>query len=268
MKVELEKDFFREIPSEFTVDGVDVQFKKRYPNQFTKNDLPAIVVYFVEEAIDSYIYFNKLRSITNESTDYLTFEDGKYVYELEFKGKEILKVEKLIKADEYDTVGDYWEPVDDDSYFLNDDGHIEFQEDEESVLDDGREFRVNYEHQKIKVNLGGEFLDRIQVDVVTSNRKHDYDDSQEFVNGIMLKKEATRRLMKEFRFGFQHPDLVVREVSEATDLSDIEGEDYHYRNSFDVEVAYHETYTRTYDSIEEIDEDILEFDINLEEVVE
>jgi len=260
LKAELEKDFFVDIPSEFEVNGIDVKFKKRYANQFTKNDLPAIIFNFIDESIESYIYFNKLESITNKTVEYKVFEDGKYTYELDYNAENIIKIEKLIKSDEENTIGDYWKEVENgDNYWINQDGNLEFQANEESLLDDDRKFRVIYEHKEIKVNLGGEFIDRIQIDVVTSNKKYDYDDSQKFINGILLKKEVTRKLIKYLRLGFQHPDLVIREVSEATDISEIEGEDYHYRNTFDVEVAYREKFTRVYDSFQEV-----EFDLNID----
>jgi len=247
MNDEQQNRLFQFIPSEFEIDGHSVNFSKRYSSQFVKTDLPAIVLTYIETGIKNFIYFNKLYSMLTkikENTESFETESGVLEYEIDEK-----RAHTIVEVEGY--VDDDWKTIDDDAYFLNDDRNIEFQT-EDDLPDYGTEFDVSYEYYEIDVELGGEFTDRIQIDVVTSN----YEEEDVYINGLRLCKIVTKHLMKELRFGFEEPDLNIRMVTESTDLTEIEGEDYHYRHSFDIEVAYHDTYLRTYDSIEQIKADL------------
>lgn len=257
------------VPDTFTVDDNSINFSKRYASQFTENDLPSIVFKYLETGSENYIYLNKVFSIktrTFENTEQFVFDDSKLVYQIEDE-----RADSILEVEYYDSTNEEWKRVEEASYFLNDDEELEFQTND--VYPDGADGRVTYEYLKIEVSLGGEFSDMLQVDVITS----DYKDEENgiYINGLRLCKLAVRRLMEEFRFGFSEPDIVVRNVTESSDLSDIEGEDYHYRHTFDVEFAYHKTYVKTFNTIEEVrgefvdyvqDEQFdIDFDIDFEE---
>jgi len=242
----LESDFFKSIPSIYNVNGNEINFSKRYSNQFTGTDLPAIVLTYLESGVVSHLYLNKLYNITNKTKDVIEFEEDKYEYNLSVEsGFEIESITGI--------VNDYHTDITDDVYTFegyneNKDAKIIFDSESDDIPDVGTEFVVDYKHKNIKAVLGGEFIDRIQFDIITT----DYKDDETFINGLRLCKIVTRDLLRELEFNFKHPKIVVRDVSEARNLTEIEGQDYHYRYSFDVSIAYRTSYSKLFNSIEEV----------------
>lgn len=252
MDEELETYFFRNIPHTYTVNENEINFSKRYSNQFTEQDLPSIVLTYIETGVVSHIYLNKLYSMSNDSIDVKLFEEDKYEYSLEVDS--VNEITKIIGYYDYESDGETYtayDEINDDCYSLeliDDKNKLVFDDDCDGLPNTDTKFKVYYEHDDIKVVFGGEFIDRVQFDIVTT----DYKEDDVFINGLKLCKDVTRELMRELKFGFDHPNLVIREVSDAKDLSDIEGQDYHYRYSFDVSIAYTTSYTKYFDNIEDV----------------
>jgi len=243
---ELETEFFKSIPVIYNINGNEINFSKRYSNQFTDTDLPAIVLTYIETGLVSHLYLNKLFKVTTKSKDVIEFEENKYEYNLSVESG--FEVDKITGY-----VNDYYTDIKDSVYTFEGynegvDAKIIFDETSNDLPDVGTEFVVDFKHKNIKAVLGGEFLDRIQFDVVTT----DYKENDIFINGLKMCKTVTRDLIKKLEFEFNNPKIVIRDVSEARNLSNIEGQDYHYRYSFDVSIAYRASYTKLFNSIEEV----------------
>lgn len=238
----LQKDLFSKIPSEFTIDGETINFSKRYSSQFTGKNLPAIVLTYIETERPSYIYLNKLHNITDKTTDVYKSEEDKFEYKLNVEG-----AVDVVKVQGYKD--DVFKVFDESRYVLDkNENEIIFQT-EDDLPDFGTDFYVKYEHDKIKVELGGEFKDVIQIDVVTTDYKND----DLFINGSRLAKIVTGELKREIQFGINDDSYYnIRDVHDSRNLTSIEGQDYHYRYSFDIDVAYHDIYVKLFDRIEEV----------------
>lgn len=249
MREDLEREFFRVIPSTFNVNDADINFSIRYANQFTEDDLPAIILNYIETGMESNIGLNKVESISDDSTEIFISDGDKLEYHFDAP-----EVTEIYKVEGY--VNDAFQELDEKRYRLGSDGEKIVFESFEDLPDEGTKFYVYHRHREIKVELGGELEDRVQIDIVTS----DYDDGTNFVNGVLLKKKATQEIMNKLRFGFDNDNMVIKEVTESSDLSSIEGGDYYYRNTFDVTVAYYDNFVEYYDSIKNVD-----YDISIEE---
>jgi len=238
---ELQRNFFKHIPSEFEIEDETINFSKRYANQFVDADLPAIVLSYITTGMVNYIYLNEAFVSSRETTDYIEIEDNVYEYELE-----VLDPQEILKVEGYKN-GSFVE-IDKNDYELvieNSQGKIKFFE----LPDIGTTCQVYYKHKKIRAEYGGEFQDRVQIDVLTTN--YEKDDGG-MINGLQLNKKVVRELKKELRFGFESDNISVRRTTDTRNLTGVEGQDYHYRNTFDVMLAYHDTYTKYFDSIKEV----------------
>lgn len=237
---DLQTEIFKSIPSEFEFSGENINFSKRYANQMTESDLPCIVVSYVNTDIINYIYLNTLYNITNNSVESFTIEEDKDFYPFdEYTAYEILFVEGKMDGKYKEIDEDYY------TFYKNDDeSGIIF----DLMPDIGSDCYVEYVHHKIRCEYGGEFTDRIQIDVVNT----DYNKGDSFINGLRLNKYVVDKIKKFFMLQFDIDGISVRDWSDTRNLTNVIGEDYHYRNTFDVMIAYHDTYTKMYDSIEEV----------------
>lgn len=236
----LQSEFFKSIPSEFEVSGTTINYSKRYSNQLSDSDLPAIVVSYVNSDIVNYLYLNNLYTVTNTSRDSFTIEEGKSFYEFD--------IDSAYKIDYVDgRMNGEWGEIDDSYYmFYRDDDECGIIFD--TIPDYGTECNVDYYHRDIRAEYGGEFSDRIQIDVINTN----YTDGDKFINGLRLNKYVVDKVKKELMFGLDIDGMVVRDTSDTRNMTNIVGEEYRYRNTFDIIVAYHDTYTKLFNTIEEV----------------
>lgn len=236
----LQTVFFKSIPSEFEVDGITVNYSKRYSNQLSDSDLPAIVVSYINSDIVNYLYLNNLYTVTNTSRDSFSIEEGKNFYEF--------SIDSAYMIDYVDgRMNDEWGEVNSDYYmFYSDDDEcgIIFNR----LPDYGTECTIDYFHRDIRAEYGGEFSDRIQIDVINTN----YKDDDNFINGLRLNKYVVSKVKKELMFGLDINGMVVRDTTDTRNMTNIVGEEYHYRNTFDINIAYHDTYTKLFNTIEEV----------------
>lgn len=245
MSSELQEKFFRFIPYEYDINtksGVKtVNVSKRYSNQAVGADLPCIVLTYISTGIVNFIYLNNVYTKTQKSIDIFTIDEETADYYLRIsQPNEILEVSGYTDG--------YFGVIDDSNYtFVNMNGnsYIHF----DTIPDHDTECRVSYSHYKIRAEYGGEFIDRVQVDVITTDYEHE---DGTFINGIVLAKEITRQLTMLLNFGFDHDFLVVRRIGEARDLTSIAEHDHNYRYTFDANLAYHDTYTKILDSINQV----------------
>lgn len=239
LSAELQSDFFSKVPNQITLKEYNINIHKRYANQFVGDEFPAITLLYYNTGVANYIYLNGVYKTTDETTEQFTY-DMSQTYQLEVPmPAKINEVKGFVEGDLVVVNDDYYSLVN-----VGDEGSIEFYHD----LDEGTSFSVTYKHDKIRAEYGGEFSDYVQIDVYSKDLKVDED----YINGIILNKAIVHELKKNIRFNIDDPEYVIRDVSNTNDFSNISGEDYAYRRQFDVEIAYHDTFTKYHDKMKEV----------------
>jgi len=238
LSTELQNDFLSNLPNSITLNDHDISVHKRYANQFVGDEFPTITLMYYNTGVVNYIYLNEVYKTSNESIDEFTY--NKNEFELETPSpNEILKVMGYVDDNYVEVSDNYYDLI-----LADDTGYITFNRD----LDDETQFEVKYKHDTIKAEYGGEFSDYVQLDVYTKDIKI----GDDYINGILLNKAIVRNLEKQIRFNLDNENYVIRDVTNASDFSDISGEEYVYRRQFDVEIAYHDTFVEYHDKMEEV----------------
>ena len=249
------QDFiFKKIPSEFVINTRNgpetINFNKRYSNQFIDERNPSIVLTYITTGIVNYIYLNEVhKKVKYTQERFLSLENtDTYVLMLDCVNE--------IK-DVYGYIDDNYE------LFVEDDYELTLNADMEYVIvftgdikpDLSTYFYVTYTHDKVAAHFGGEFQDKIQIDIYTTDITNE---DGRFINGSIVAKEVTRQIKKFIRFGINEPTICVRNVGNTNDLTEISGEHFKYRYQFDIDVAYHDSYVEYYDTIKDVG---LEFNV-------
>lgn len=242
LKNEKQEKLFKAIPTQYKIrrnnNVYDLNVHKRYTNQLVQDEFPTIGLTYTTTGIVSYSYLNDLYCNTQRTTDTFIYTDDSYT--LSSTPSHIIHV-----YGNYAEEGEYvYGEVPEHMYNVVDDEIIFLES-----LEEGTKFYVIYSHEQIKVVLGGEFLDRIQIDVFTT----DMELNGTYMNGSYLNKSIVNQLRNYLDFGLSFNDMVIRDVSSTMDLSQYSGNRYEYRRQFTIEIAYHDTFVEYYDTIQEVD---------------
>ena len=250
---------FKKIPSVFKINTKNnietINFNKRYSNQYVKSSNPSIILSYINTGIVNYIYLNEVFRKTNKTQEKFIYLENINSYELIVERVNEIKEVFCYVNGVYDLLAeDYYElSVNaNNSYVIEFIGNV--------YPDKNSYFYIEYEHDNIRAEFGGEFQDQIQIDVYTTDLTTE---DGTFINGMIIAKEAIREIKKFMRFGLNTYDLCVRSVTDTRDLTEISGEHFEYRYSFDVNIAYHDTYSQYYDSIEKVN-----FELNVQNLQE
>jgi len=191
---------------------------------------------------------------TNRSIDEVVFDSNSWVYDLAVDQPNGLQsVTGIVSGNAYTfEIGTIDDPKE---VFLNGSRQLEFTT---TLPDDRTVFVVDYTHRSVRVVLGNEVNDSLQVDVWAEDYKNE--NTKEFVNGIKIVDFIASEILKWFRYTLDIYDssgrtvnVVMKPTTAIRNLDGLMEASVRRRRQFEIDVAHIESITRIDPSIEVVE---------------
>ena len=229
---DLKKSVYQGIPNDF--NGIDPNLSsisKLYENQWYNIDddkmkYPMITLDYASVVNEVNVPLNKIRDVTKEPTDTVTYETGTFLYTLEYDNiTDITKVEGVVSGRKH---------VFDAVEYQIDGGATQIKFLGPTYPDDGKYVRVTY---KVKWHIalyGGEYQDKLIINV----RTRDHRIETRTINGLKLAHAIINDIYAWVQFTADIEGILFVNPSDVKDLSSLEATNMLYRLQFDIEVRY------------------------------
>jgi len=237
---DIRRQIYYEMPSQFTIKGIEFKVPKRYANQFFAEVFPAIVLQYTE--YDNVIFepLTGLRLKTGHSTDAITFETGVTIYNLQ-----VVPVRKILRV--VGKVGGVTYEFKQEEFALVNSDKIQFLG--PTFPDDGSEVLITYSHKWVRQFQGCEIYDNLSVNVYAQDYKY----NGKTLNGILIAEHIANVIKHWLKYSLDIPGVVVRQVSELRDLDVLTQQPIIRRRQFDARVVYTETVETRVETVEEVE---------------